>query len=513
MRRLRSRETTDLLLALLAFVLLPAGLFLLADHADPDLWWHLRTGRLIWETRGVPRADTFSFSAAGAPWVDHEWGFEALAYALYRLFGPFGLFLLKAAALGALLWLVHRLISSRAKALSVRVCVFSATSFVVLSLGSSCRPQLFTYLGCAALSLWPAAWLLVPWSWLHGGFLAGACLLLIFSFGRRPASPGLGGTLVAIAATAVNPYGLGLWRRVIDTLFFVPLRESVTEWQSVWSTAVPGYRVCFLLYAAALAAGWLWHGRRRAAERASWLAAAAGLAAGLVAVRHLPLLAILAAAPLAGALEALRAAPGLRPKARAADGAFFLGLNAALLCVVFLVASWALYWLPIRGGIPLGAIPAQTAEDAALGPRPGVVLYPKGAVRFIKENGLSARLMNPIETGGYLLWHLYPQCKVFIDTRMDQVYGEEQFRAYVDFAQGGPGAQSVLAKYEPDLVLHDALDLALPLKLTGLGWGIVYRDPDYLLMARRSGPFARLVKDYAQYPVIAPRSALPWLFP
>jgi len=34
--------------------------------------WHLRTGQLILE-EGIPRADTFSFTAAGHQWITHEW--------------------------------------------------------------------------------------------------------------------------------------------------------------------------------------------------------------------------------------------------------------------------------------------------------------------------------------------------------------------------------------------------------------------------------------------------------
>src|SRR5688572_18407110 len=73
---------------LLVFVLLAAIFTLTAGQiTDPDFWWHLRTGQLIYETRAIPHADIFSFTAQGKEWVTHEWLAEVLIYALYRAAG------------------------------------------------------------------------------------------------------------------------------------------------------------------------------------------------------------------------------------------------------------------------------------------------------------------------------------------------------------------------------------------------------------------------------------------
>src|SRR3982751_4810289 len=66
---------------LLVFVLLLI-LFMGAARPvfDPDFWWHLKTGQLIFETRTIPHADSFSFTARGAEWVTHEWLTELVMY-------------------------------------------------------------------------------------------------------------------------------------------------------------------------------------------------------------------------------------------------------------------------------------------------------------------------------------------------------------------------------------------------------------------------------------------------
>jgi len=73
------------------FIVLILCLFLmtLRPIADPDFWWHLRTGQFIVQTHIIPHTDPFSYTKAGMPWITHEWLSEILIYALYRL-GSYG---------------------------------------------------------------------------------------------------------------------------------------------------------------------------------------------------------------------------------------------------------------------------------------------------------------------------------------------------------------------------------------------------------------------------------------
>jgi len=70
---------------------------------DPDVWWHLATGRLIVEHHAIPRVDPFSFTVAGAPWRGVDWLAELAMYGAQRLAGDPGVTLLASlAAFGAL---------------------------------------------------------------------------------------------------------------------------------------------------------------------------------------------------------------------------------------------------------------------------------------------------------------------------------------------------------------------------------------------------------------------------
>ena len=57
---------------------------------DPDLWFHLRLGQIVWSTHSIPSTDTLSFSAYGHPWTAHEWLAQWSIYGAYHLGGNTG---------------------------------------------------------------------------------------------------------------------------------------------------------------------------------------------------------------------------------------------------------------------------------------------------------------------------------------------------------------------------------------------------------------------------------------
>src|SRR5438094_1374491 len=66
--------------------------------ADGDTIWHVATGRWILAHGTIPATDPFSFSAAGHPWVTHEWLSEVLMALAYTISGWSGVMVLTAAA-------------------------------------------------------------------------------------------------------------------------------------------------------------------------------------------------------------------------------------------------------------------------------------------------------------------------------------------------------------------------------------------------------------------------------
>ena len=113
--RLSARGVQLSVRRLLVFVLMSL-VFVLAVRpiTDPDFWWHLRTGRLVFETRSIPHADIFSSTFAGREWVAHEWLSEVLLYAVHVAFGYAGLIVVFSLVISAAMWLAFRRCAARA---------------------------------------------------------------------------------------------------------------------------------------------------------------------------------------------------------------------------------------------------------------------------------------------------------------------------------------------------------------------------------------------------------------
>ena len=233
---------------------------------DPDTLWHIRIGEWILTHHAVPRIDTFSFTAAGLPWVAHEWLSEVLLAVAYDWLGWTGVLTLTAAAAGSVIGLVALYVRARVRADIAMMLVLLAAACAGPSLLS--RPHL---LALPLVTVWAIGliaarekgagppWILLPvmvvWANLHGGFLVG--LVLAGALGVEamfdPAclwrtSLGRWGSflLAATAAAALTPHG-------IDGLFFpfqlMSMRNlyQIMEWKPSDFSQLNGMTVSILV--------------------------------------------------------------------------------------------------------------------------------------------------------------------------------------------------------------------------------------------------------------------------
>src|SRR5438067_67217 len=96
--------------ALIAGILIAKVYWTCRDNmADPDLWWHLRNAQHFVATLQFPNVDTYSFTASGSPWVNHEWLSELFYYGAFCAFGLRGVYLVFASVLAVLVVVVFSL--------------------------------------------------------------------------------------------------------------------------------------------------------------------------------------------------------------------------------------------------------------------------------------------------------------------------------------------------------------------------------------------------------------------
>ena len=83
-------------------------------------------------------------------------------------------------------------------------------------------------------------------------------------------------------------------------------------------------------------------------------------------------------------------------------------------------------------------------------------------------------MFNFFTWGGFLLYRLWPEQKVFIDGQTD-FYGEALSREYVQVETLQDGWENTLAKYNVDWVITQS-GQPLEKALTAINWTVIYQD-------------------------------------
>lgn len=493
--------------ALLVATLLAVATIALSSLTVFDFWWYLASGQRILETRSVPTTDPFSYTAAGRPWINHMWATQVLFTLLWERWGRLALIGLKTATVVATFWVV--LATMRAR--GVRPLVASAVTLLAAWTGGAfwhARPQMFTYLLVAVFAwLLRAGWeqrgltlvfvpaLVVLWVNLHAGFVMaflmigviglGTALPLVLDANRRPAgwrvvglTAGLG--LSAAAASLLNPFGVRAILFPLEVVRNVPFMTSTIEWFPP-NFHHPSFRpleITLLLLFPAFAWG---RGRLGAAD-VGLVLVFANLA--LTSVRHVPLFAIAAAPPLAAALEATMASgrridwarvrdavrrrlPSLAP-ALTAPGTPLMAATVLLVTVVS--AHWA-----GMAQVPTNPLRLDLNENR----------YPGKTMAFIRDNRLPPQLFSVYAWGGYELWQLYPEYRMFMDGRT-HVYGHDVLKDFLDVVNVSPRWQAVLDKWQVQTILAlRASPLTETLRAQG-GWRLVFTEREAAVFVRES---------------------------
>jgi len=455
---------------------------------DSDLWWHLRTGQWIVETGHVPHSDLFSFTRGGSPWVSHEWLSEVILFELWRQGGAALLIVFSAIVTTAGFLLLYLRCPGKphwaAAATALGAC--AAAPFW----GS--RPQMFTFT-LASLLLWlvergeqqPRLLLWIPplfllWLNLHAGFALGPALLLLYAIGvtfeavagttpwpqaRLPILRVLMITLASLALVPLNPSGGQLYRYPFDTLRSHGMRSLIVEWSS------PNFHrwlhvallVVFLLLFTALAVS------RSPLKGRALLPLLFTSFAALDAVRHIPIFILLAIPVIAAALPASKPSAILSPSPppRSRPRAFF---NAAALILLGAFTLWT--WVDLAR--------QQETQEAAL--------FPESAVAFLRASPQPERLFVYYDWGGYAIWKLYPQYRVFADGRAD-LYGDDLLQQCIQtVVQLRQGWQAVLDRWNVQTILVPPGTALAQALFLDPHWSIPYRDPRSVVFVRIEPP-------------------------
>ena len=474
----------DLALAA-SFVALFYCLFLFEGYQklfrDSDSGWHIRTGETMLATHVLPRADPYSFSVPGRPWVAWEWGADVLMGAAHRAAGLAGVAWLYALAIASGVWMWFRL-NWAAGGTFLLACALAIPMLSTTNLHWLARPHVLGWLfllgaGLAAESA-PARMAgrhaaavaagMILWTNLHASFFLGPLIFLLYAAADvRRRGWFVSAAAVAAAATLANPYGWNLHRHVIEYLTNTELISRIGEFQSFNFHAQGAAQILLTVLISVAGSGLLMSQRRWPQALLIVLLAAIALRSA----RGLPVLALLAL-PLANGAITGALAQSHSPRIRAAleysrrlrvldrrfNGLAFAPVAAALLFFLLRTPGIA-----ARTGFPPDDFPVAASAQVARLP-------------------LDAKILAPDKFGGYLIYRFAGARKVYFDGRSDY-YGAEFMKEYSRFMQVRPGWEANLERFAFTHALLP-VDYSLVSALQARGWKLLYRDPVAVLMER-----------------------------
>jgi hypothetical protein len=491
--------------ALLVATLLTVATIALSSLTVFDFWWYLASGQRILETRTVPVTDPFSYTAAGRPWINHMWATQVLFTLLWERWGRFALIGLKTAMVVATFSVVLATMRTR----GVYPLLASAVTILAAWTGAEfwhARPQMFTYLFVAILAwLLRAGWegrvatlvlvpgLVIPWVNLHAGFVMaflmigivglGTALPLLLDADRRRAGWRVIGLTVGLgfstaAASLLNPFGVQAILFPLEVVRTVPFMTSTIEWfpPNFHHASFRPLEIMLLLLFPAFA----WGRGRLGATDVGLVLVFANLA--LSSVRHVPLFAVVVAPPLAAALqEAMgnwrrvdwaRVRDGMRQRLPSLAPALTAPSAPMVAATVLLVTAFSAHWAAMAR-VPTNPLRLDLDEGR----------YPARTMTFIRDNQLPRQLFSVYAWGGYELWRLYPEYRIFMDGRT-HVYGTEVLKDFLDVVNVSPRWQGVLDKWQVQTILAlRGSPLTETLKVQG-GWRLVFTEREAVVFVR-----------------------------
>lgn len=451
-----------------------------------DTWWQIKYGQAILSTGHWPTGDIYSFTAHGVVHMAYEWVGEivmAVAYQVGGLRGEDLLLIVLTSTTVLLLYYFAHLRCGNSKA------AFLGT-ILALPLAAFCfvmRPQLLGFIFLLVLlicleryrlgsqkSLWILPPLFLIWVNTHGTFALGLFILGVYWIsGLRGFS--WGGlhadcwgpkqrihlalvSLLSVAVLPITPYGSRLAEYPINMAFFQPVNVgSIMEWQPLTLHFWEAKLLLILLLAFVVAQVGL-RLKYRLEELGLFLFAAY---ATFLHLRFVILFAMLLA-PLLAAILA-RWVPRYNR-----DIDKYL-INAALIAgAVLLMVRY---------------FPSKTELQKKVAEK-----YPVQAVEYLRHHSIPGRMFNSYRFGGYLLWSMGPQHKVFIDGRGDLFEETGAFADYLRVINLKPDALAILKSYRIGSVLVARNAPLATLLAATPSWERVYQDKVSELFVREPSP-------------------------
>lgn len=450
-----------------------------SDGYDNDLWARLLVGKYILQTGHVAMHDFLSYAPTHI-WYDHEWGSSIIFYLVQHNFGPPGILILNSGLVFLIFFTISKVVELRGvKTTTPFNFLFYYFAFISMSDSfiSMIRCQIFSFLffavfiyilekvrlgKCSSKNLIWLPVIMLVWNNLHGGCVSGLGLVFLYALGeflnKKSFKQYVYTLLGTLAVLPINPWGFAY----LKFLFMANTmnRVYITEWHSLLAKNYLLGRLKFKIFTLFLLLPELGLIKKQIKEKVfvfdktKYLVLAMTL---FMAFQHQKLI------PLAVIAMCCYLYDDFYTVYNALTRNFFNKIgnvkDALIYILILIFAVSRLYKNPFR-------------------PMVNFKRYPVPAVEFLKINNIKGNLLVTFGYGSYVSYKLYPNVKVFIDGRYEEVYYDFMLPMMGKFYILKPGWDEILKKYPPDIMI---IEKNYPIYLALLrrkDYSLAYNDSD-----------------------------------
>lgn len=427
--------------------LLSASIAVKSVNYDFDLWARLIAGMAVVQTGHILKYDFLSYTPTHA-WYDHEWGASVVFYLFKDLFGHGGLLVLQI----LLTFLTMLFLIKTVKLRFEKTCNCENVLFYFLVLNSFAvtyssliRCHSFTFLFFAIelyllelvrknnnyklLFILPFMFLI--WGNMHGGVVSGLGLLAMYTLGealnKKPFKHYLIATIICPLMLFINPYGVDFVKFLIKATTMP--RPNVVEWWPIFTKYNAHLFLIFkfmaLIYLIVEFLKVKKDFNYSNLDKTKFIVMAVTLTLAVMRVKMMP----------------------------------FFALTGTAFCYKDVMDSLKKFNFP-KWGMPTLIVFLSIYSVLALAikdyrPMVNFAAYPIMETEFIKVNHLEGKLLTNFGIGSFASYKLYPQNKIYMDGRYEEVYDDYLLTDLGNFYAVKQDAFALMRKNKPDVIIME----------------------------------------------------------
>lgn len=407
----------------------------LQTNYDYDFFARIIVGERFIEQGILPFQDFLSYTPTH-PWYDHEWGSGVVFYLCLKYLGSFGIILLQALLVFGISYFVIKI--QRLQKHSYPTSIIFMALFVALinHLNTLIRCQLFSFLFFSMFLyfleksrkqnsklIWFIPFIIVVWNNLHGGVVSGLGLIVMYIVGalieRKPFKRYIGVLALSTPLLAINPYGI----KYLDFLFSAATkhRKYIVEWWPFYKSRHILYYIFPSLYGIFASILGVISKNKNITKKIVLLTT---LCLGLAHVKLLSLTVIAASALCYNEIAGLF----LRLKIiiRKIEKSAYAAILALALLIPFSSPNYA---------------------------RVDLSKFPLYEVEFLLINNIEGNIVVPFGLGSYISYKLYPNNKIFMDGRYEEVYNDKEFDVLMNYELAEENWEDIVNNYKTDILM------------------------------------------------------------